>query len=202
MHKDENAGKIEKWVKLYAQIPVESYQRIASEIEKLKELIKKDYGVSITLDNENSIAIIKPVSESSSPANLMKVKDLIAALSIGFTGEEAMELLRSENILITIDIKSRLGNSKNHVRRILGRIIGEGGRAKRTLEEITGTRIHIGSHAIGIIGDYDRSIIAQYGIDMLIEGRMHGTVYRKLEEMMREVKRREIGNIWQKRYLE
>ena len=201
MHKDENAGKVEKWVKLYAQIPVENYQRIASELEKLKELIKKDYGVSITLDDENSIAIIKPVSESASPADLMKVKDLIAALSIGFTGEEAMELLRSENILITIDIKSRLGNSKNHVRRILGRIIGEGGRAKRTLEEITGTRIHIGNHAIGIIGDYDRSIIAQYGIDMLIEGKMHGTVYRKLEEMMREIKRREIGNIWQKRYL-
>ncbi|MCE4608108.1 MAG: KH domain-containing protein [Caldisphaeraceae archaeon] len=201
MHKDENAGKVEKWVKLYAQIPVENYQRIASELEKLKELIKKDYGVSITLDDENSIAIIKPVSESASPADLMKVKDLIAALSIGFTEEEAMELLRSENILITIDIKSRLGNSKNHVRRILGRIIGEGGRAKRTLEEITGTRIHIGNHAIGIIGDYDRSIIAQYGIDMLIEGKMHGTVYRKLEEMMREIKRREIGNIWQKRYL-
>ncbi len=52
---------------------------------------------------------------------------------------------------------------------------------------------------VGIIGDYDRAVIAQHGIDMLIEGKMHSTVYKKLEEMMREIKRKDITSIWEKR---
>ncbi|MGC8566612.1 MAG: KH domain-containing protein [Caldisphaera sp.] len=196
---DNYQGRIEKWVKVYAPIPIEDFEKVSKEIDNIKNDIERILGTKITLDRQNSVAIIEPRNEKASPADLIKAKDIIVAASIGFSKEEVLDLLNTDNILITIDIKSRIGNSPNHIKRIMGRIIGEDGRAKKTLEEITGTIIHVGNNMVGIIGDYDRAVIAQHGIDMLIEGKMHSTVYKKLEEMMREIKRKDITSIWEKR---
>ncbi|AFZ70486.1 KH domain protein [Caldisphaera lagunensis DSM 15908] len=192
-------GRIEKWVKIYSQIPSENKEIFLKHFNEIKNYIEERLKVKVEIDNNSSLITIEPLDNNTSPADMMKAKDIIQALSIGFVKEEALKLLDEENVLIVIDIKSKVGDSNNHIKRVMGRIIGEDGRAKRTIEEITGTSIHIGNNLIGVIGDYDRATIAQYGIELLIDGRMHSTVYKRLESMMREIKRHDLTNLWEKR---
>ncbi len=193
-------GRIEKWVKIYSQVPSENKEIFLKHFDEIKNYIEEKLKVKVEIDNSSSLIIIEPLDNNTSPADMIKTRDIIQALSIGFVKEEALRLLDEENVLITVDIKSKVGDSNNHIKRVLGRIIGEDGRAKKTIEEITGTSIHIGNNVIGIIGDYNRATIAQYGIELLIDGKMHSTVYKRLESMMRDIKRQDLTNLWEKKF--
>jgi len=71
-----------------------------------------------------------------------------------------------------------VGDKENHLRRVLGRVIGENGRARRTLEEITGTKIVVNDRGlVGIIGDYERSQIARHGVELWCKAGCTATVY-------------------------
>jgi ribosomal RNA assembly protein len=194
-------GRVEKWVKVYAQLPFDNIEHFMSEFNSIKNDIETRLKIKLDIDRNNSLVTIEPISNETSPADMMKAKDVIQAISIGFSKEDIIDLLDEDSVLLIIDIKSKVGDSANHIKRVMGRIIGEDGRAKKTIEEITGTIIHVGNNMVGIIGDYDRAIIAQHGIDLLIEGKMHSTVYKRLESMMRDVRKRDLTSIWQKRDL-
>jgi ribosomal RNA assembly protein len=194
-------GRVEKWVKVYAQYPFDNKEQFLNEFNKIKNDIETRLKVKLDIDKNNSLIIIEPISNETSPADMIKAKDIIQAIGIGFSKEDILDLLDENSVLLVTDIKSKVGDSANHIMRVMGRIIGEDGRAKKTIEEITGTIIHVGNNLVGIIGDYDRAIIAQHGIDLLIEGKMHSTVYKRLESMMREVRKRDLTSIWQKRDL-
>jgi hypothetical protein len=84
------------------------------------------------------------------------------------------------------------GTTPSHV----SDIIGEKGRARRTLEEMTGTKIVVGKYHVAIIGSYERAMAAKRAVEMLAEGRQHGTVYRHIDTMMRSIKRREAVGLW------
>lgn len=127
---------------------------------------------------------------------MMKAAEVVKAISLGFPPEKAFRLLEEDQILVVVDLKQIVGDSQNHLRRIKGRIIGEGGRARRAIEEMTDTYINVGEHEVAIIGDYERAMAAKQAIEMLAEGRMHSTVYRHLERIMREIKRRERLRMW------
>ena len=194
-------GRVEKWVKVYAQYPFDNKEQFLNEFNKIKNDIETRLKVKLDIDKNNSLIIIEPISNETSPADMIKAKDIIQAIGIGFSKEDILDLFDEDSVLLVTNIKSKVGDSANHIKRVMGRIIGEDGRAKKTIEEITGTIIHVGNNMVGIIGDYDRAIIAQHGIDLLIEGKMHSTVYKRLESMMREVRKRDLTSIWQKRDL-
>ncbi|MCS7099487.1 MAG: RNA-processing protein, partial [Sulfolobales archaeon] len=85
-----------------------------------------------------------------------------------------------------------------HLQRVKGRIIGEEGRARKTLEEMTGTYISVCRDYVAIIGDYTRAELARQAVEMLAQGRQHSTVYKFLDRALRELKRKESVDIWRK----
>jgi ribosomal RNA assembly protein len=177
--------------RMYVKIPPERLGAVIGEEGSVKKEISRRLGVSINIDTVNSMAVIEPEADNTPPVNVVKAAEIVKAIAYGFTPDKAMSLLNEDYVLIVVDLKELLGDKENHLRRVKGRIIGEGGRARRTLEELTGTYIVVGEYHVAIIGEYERAMAAKEAVEMLAQGRMHSTVYRHLETLMRDIKRRE-----------
>ena len=178
------------------KVPLERLGAVIGRKGEVKKELSERLGVRITVDSENSIVIVEPEASGIPPVNLMKAAEIIKAIAYGFPPEKAMRLLEEDQILVIVDLKQIVGDAPNHLRRVKARIIGEKGRARRTIEEMTGTYINVGDYHVAIIGDYERAMAAKQAIEMLAEGRMHSTVYKYLDSILREIKRREHLRLW------
>jgi ribosomal RNA assembly protein len=81
-----------------------------------------------------------------------------------------------------IDIRDFVGRRKGHVRRMRSRLIGTRGKARRTIEELSGADISVYGNTVSIIGDYFQLELARTAVTMLLRGSEHSTVYRFLEK--------------------
>jgi ribosomal RNA assembly protein len=89
-----------------------------------------------------------------------------------------------------------VGASPAQLKRVAGRIIGEGGRTRRVIETITESKICVYGHTVAIIGADPGIEYASRAVGMLIEGAPHGIVYRYLEKMRREMNRQR-AELWE-----
>ena len=190
-------GPIPGVTRLYTRVPLDRIGVLIGEGgQVLRELMKRTMTV-IKVDSQNGTVIIEPESPNVSPINLLKAQDFIRAIAYGFSPERALRVLEEDQILLVIDLKQKVGSSPNHITRIKGRIIGEKGKARKIIEEMTGTYISVYDTYVAIIGDYESATAAREAIEMLIEGRQHATVYRYLERIMRQLKRKRITKLWE-----
>ena len=185
--------------RLYEKIPLDRIGVLIGHDGRVKEEIMKRTNTRITIDSKTGTVIIEPASPSTTALQLMKARDIVRAIAYGFSPERAFRLLDEDQILIIIDLRQYVGDRPNHLQRVKGRIIGEEGKARRTIEEVTGTYISVYRDYVAIIGDYESANIAKEAIEMLIQGRQHSTVYRFLEREMYLEKRRRMRELWRKR---
>ncbi len=184
--------------RLYERVPLDRIGVLIGHGGRVKKEIMERTNTLITVDSETGSVVIEPASPATTAMQLMKARDIIRAIAYGFPPEKAMRLLDEDQILIVIDLKQYVGDRENHLQRVKGRIIGEKGKARRIIEEMTGTDISIYDTYVAIIGDYETANIAKQAIEMLIEGRRHGTVYNYLDRVMFLEKRRKMRQLWKK----
>ena len=79
-----------------------------------------------------------------------------------------------------------MGKKPNHVRRMRARLIGTDGKTRRVLEDLSETYISVYGNTVGVIGDEWGSDVARRGLDMLLSGAEHRTVYSFMERMRRK----------------
>ncbi|MCE4624330.1 MAG: KH domain-containing protein [Desulfurococcales archaeon] len=182
--------------RIYVKVPPDRLGAVIGEGGRVKRMIMDATGTRITVDSENGVVIVEPEVEGIPPINVMRAAEIVKAIALGFPPEKAMRLAEEDQILVVVDLKQVVGDSPNHLKRVKARIIGEKGRARKTLEQMTDTYINVGDTVVAIIGDYERAMVAKRAIEMLVEGRMHSTVYRYLERELREIKRREQLKMW------
>jgi len=187
------------YTKIYLSIPLD---RIGVLVGKEGEVIKKlmeRTKTKIVVDSANATVIIEPATQATTAADLMKARDFVQAISYGFSPERAWRLIESDDqVLLVIDLKQYVKPSPNHLQRVKGRIIGEDGRVRKNLEEITGCYISVYDDYVAIIGDYESANALKEAIMMLIEGRQHSTVYKFLDRVIHSIKRRRGLEIWSK----
>ncbi|AIC15999.1 KH domain-containing protein [Nitrososphaera viennensis] len=168
-------------------------ERIAVLIGKggrVKQDIEKRCGVAIEVDSESGDAVIttgenKPVEQ----IEMFKAVEIISAISRGFSPQRAMRLLEEEEMLFQqIDLRDYTGRSPSALERVKGRIIGEGGKSRRTIEELSGASMSVYGHTVSLIGTYHEVRLATDAIDMLCRGSMHKSVYNMLQEARRRDK--------------
>ncbi|MEM0480997.1 MAG: KH domain-containing protein [Candidatus Aenigmatarchaeota archaeon] len=118
---------------------------------------------------------------SGEPYNLFKVRKVIFAILKNFDEDSACLLMDDDYILEIVNIRD-FTKSRNRMRELKGRVIGEKGKAKKRIEELTNTKITICGKTINILGKYDNVFVAKKAVEMLLEGRKHSTVFKFLEE--------------------
>lgn len=190
----EEGGRVVPGVtKIITKIPVERVGVLVGGGGRVVRTIRDRLGVVAKVDSTTGSVVLEPEDPATPAANLIKARDYVEAIGHGFSPERAERVLEEDQVILFVDLRAAAGDSENHLKRIKGRIIGEGGKARRNLEEMTGTYISVGSDSVAIIGGYEEAEVARKAIEMLAEGREHSTVYRHVRKMMTAIGRKKPG---------
>jgi len=169
------------------RIPNDRIAVLIGKSGNIKSKIEKLCYVCLDIDGDTGEVLIKSQGnvEQIQP---FKAMEIVTAIGRGFSPENALTLLDGENTLHVIDLREFAGKSNANVERIKGRIIGEGGRARRNMENLSGTHISVYGRTVSIIGDSSKLRLAVDAISSISSGSLHGTVYSKLEAANRKEK--------------
>jgi ribosomal RNA assembly protein len=198
MSREEKGRFIMGVTRLYEKLPLDRIGVLLGREGSVRKEIEEKTKTLLTVDTQTGSVIIEPASPSTTALELIKAQNIVRAIGYGFSPERAFRLLEDDQVLEVVDVRQYIGDKPNHVKRVLGRIIGEEGKARRILEEYTGTYISIYDHYVAIIGDYETANIAKKAIEMLIQGRMHATVYKYIDREMYTLRRRRMTELWRK----
>jgi ribosomal RNA assembly protein len=154
---------------------------------KTKDEICKKCNVKIEIESKTGEITISSTSKDFDEYGALKARDIIRAISSGFSPERAFRILNEEILFQVLDLRN-FTSTTNSTNRVKGRIIGEKGKARKNLEELTNTSISIYGHTVGLIGDYEETKLAIDAIMLLINGRSHKSVYEMLYQAKRRAK--------------
>ncbi|SEW18728.1 KH domain-containing protein [Halobacterium jilantaiense] len=139
--------------------------------------------VDIDVDSQDGAVAIERTGD---PVRGMKAPEIVQAIGRGFKPDEALTLLDDDmRMFDTIDIE-RAARNDNDLRRKKGRLIGENGRTRELMEELTGASVVIYGSTFGVIGQPKEVDIARSAAEMLLDGAPHGSVYSFLERKRSE----------------
>ena len=172
------------------KIPHDRIGALIGSKGKVKLEIEKRCGVQVEIDGETGDAVISDTGNAEK-LELFKAIEVISAIARGFSPQRAYRLFQGGDnppIFIQIDLRSYAGKSSNNMERIKGRIIGEAGKSRRTIEELTGASVSVYGHTVSLIGTYRETRIASEAITMLSKGSMHKNVYKMLQNVRRKDK--------------
>lgn len=143
------------------------------KIKKAVPIIENRIKVHISFQ-KNSIII------KGSELNEFLTEEIIAAVDFGFYPEDALLLTRDDHLLEFIDIKEH--TRRKNLKDVRARIIGKNGKAKKTIEKLTGSIIVIKDNKIGVITDDEHLDAVVQSLKSLIGGAKHGNVFSYIEK--------------------
>ncbi len=169
------------------RIPAERIAVLIGRGGATKAGIEEACHVTLEIDSQSGQTLI---SGDGNDGGMMPFKavEIVSAIGRGFSPDKAMGLLRGEKMLHVMDLREFAGKSPAQIERIKGRIIGEGGKARRNMENLSGTNISVYGRTVAVIGDVARLRLAVGAISSLSSGSMHGSVYGRLESARRREK--------------
>ena len=169
---------------------------------RTKAAIEKRCSVSVVVDSSEGTVTVKSTGGQAAVAAAaaaegagagdalgpFKAAEIVAAIGRGFAPDRAMSLLDEGRSLHVVDLREFAGRSPSQIGRIKGRIIGERGRARRSMESLTGASISVYGRTVAVIGTAASLRLAVEAITSLSSGSMHGAVYGRLEAARRRQK--------------
>lgn len=168
-------------MRLEIEVPEERVGVILGKEGENKRRIEEKCGCKIYV-SKNLVTVECPDS-----LTLMKVKNVITAISRGFSAEISMKLIDNEDLVFeSIDLSQLI--SEKAMPRILGRIIGRDGVMRKQIEDMLNVNVSVYDKFVSIIGDFESVAIAREAINMLISGAQHSTVTKFIERKRRELK--------------
>ncbi|MGF3498298.1 MAG: KH domain-containing protein [Candidatus Methanosuratincola sp.] len=182
--------------RIYMKIPVERTGVLIGENGGTKVEVERGTGTKITVDGKSGEVVIEAEAGKGDPSGILKARDIITAIGRGFSPQRAFRLFTDGQMIEILDLKEALGDSRNQLLRVKGRIIGEKGKTRRIIEKLTGTAVSVYGHTVSIIGEYDEVLVAKEAIAMLVKGAMHGAVYKYLNSAHLELKKKRLS-LWE-----
>ncbi len=147
----------------------EKIARIIRNKEKLEKLLE------IKISNRG-----KEVTIDGTPENEYDAVQVIDALNQGFPYTEAISIKKEDKILKIVNIKEH--TNKANLERVRGRVIGQGGKALKTLSVLTDSAMKIKENHVTIISSPENMERATEALIAIIKGAKHGATYKELEK--------------------
>ena len=177
------------------RIPNDRIAVLIGKSGNVKLKIETMCHVSLDIDGDTGEIFIKSNGDVEK-IQPFKAIEIVTAIGRGFSPETALKLLDGENTLHVVDLREFAGKSNANVERIKGRIIGEGGRARRNMENLSGTHISVYGRTVSVIGDASKLRLIVDAISSISSGSIHGVVYDKLESANRRTKQEKM-QLWE-----
>ncbi|MFT4309174.1 MAG: KH domain-containing protein [Candidatus Woesearchaeota archaeon] len=172
---------------LYAiRVPKERIPVIIGTSGTTKNMLQETLGVSLDIDSEEGD--IQITGEDA--LKLFVAREVIKAIGRGFNPDIALDLQKQDFALEIIELKD-YANTRKALLRKRGRVIGEKGRARSTIENLTDTKISVYGKTIGIIGRVEDANAARRAVEALLEEATHAGVYKTLEKHRAEQRKKE-----------
>ena len=151
--------------------------------ETMRE-IERRAEVRLDIDSETGSVAIDSVGD---PVTGIVAPDVVRAVGRGFKPDAALSLLDDEmRMFDLIDLDDATRN-KNDLKRQKGRLIGENGRTRELMEELSGAEVVIYGTTLGIIGQPEEVETVRRATEMILNGAPHGAVYSFLERKHNEL---------------
>ena len=153
---------------------------------EVKREIERRTGIKLIFDTESGLVEIEQVT--ADPVALLCARDVLNAIARGFSPKRAFRLFGEGEYFELVNLTDYL-TSEKAMTRLKGRIIGEGGKTRRIIEETSGVHMSVYGKTVALIGNPQQLATARRAVQMLIGGAKHSTVYGFLERKRREMKR-------------
>jgi ribosomal RNA assembly protein len=176
------------------KVPHERVAVIIGEKGEKKRELEEALQVKISVDSDEGDVVMS----GKDPIALFTAREVVKAIARGFNPEIARFLLKPDYLLEIMNI-SEYTKSKDQMMRLKGRVIGENGRSRSTIEELAEVSVSVYGKTISIIGQTENVAAARRAIDALLTGAPHSTVYRLLEKLRRDLKRKDLDSFNVKR---
>jgi ribosomal RNA assembly protein len=157
--------------------------------ETMREIEEKA-EVRLNIDSETGSVEIEAVGD---PIAALNGPDIVRAIGRGFHPDDALTLLDNEMRMFDLVDIDAVTRNQNDLERKKGRLIGEDGRTRELMEELSGASVVIYGKTLGIIGSPKEVDVVRSAVDMIIDGAPHGAVYSYLERQHNEMQQEGMG---------
>lgn len=165
------------------KIPKKRIAVLIGEKGRDKRRIEKLTRCKIEVNSEGEVKI-----HSNESLEGYECLNIIKAIGRGCRPDVASQLKSENNACEIIDITVYSGKNKAKAKRIKGRIIGKGGKIRKTVEYVTGTNIVVYGKTVCIVGEMEEVSIARNAVNDILKGAPIGPVLGVIERKMKELK--------------
>lgn len=166
-------------------VPAHRYTPLKENWIKIYTPIVEHLRLQVRFNLKTRNVEIRTSPETVDITYLQKAADFVKAFVYGFEVEDALALLRLDDLFIESfeiqDVRQQIKG--DHQSRAIGRLAGKGGKTKFTIENVTKTRIVLADTRIHILGSFQNIQLARRAICNLILGSPPSKVYGQLRNI-------------------
>jgi len=163
-------------------IPFNRLAPLKANWQQIYEPIVTHLKLQIRMNTKTRKVELKTSKTTKEASAIQKGADFVHAFSLGFEVNDAVALLRLDDLYIdSFDVEDVKILKGDNLARAIGRVAGQNGKTKFTIENVTKTRIVLADKRIHILGSYQNIRVAKDAICDLIIGSPPGKVYAKLK---------------------
>lgn len=173
------------------RVPPHRFTPLRSQWETLIAPVVEHMKLQVRFNTKTRSVELKTSAETLESSALQKSADYIAAFMMGFELQDAVALLRLDDLFVdSFTVRDVKLLSGDHLSRAIGRIAGQDGKTRYAIENATRTRIVVADQHIHILGAVQNIKVARDAICDLVMGAPPGKVYNKMRTVAKRMSER------------
>ncbi|GIZ49717.1 hypothetical protein CBER1_01710 [Cercospora berteroae] len=173
------------------RIPPHRMSPLKTSWPKIYPPLVEHLKLQVRVNTHKKAVELRTSKETTDTGAIQKGADFIEAFCLGFDLDDAIALLRLDDLYMqSFEIKDVKNLEGEHMSRAIGRIAGKDGKTKFAIENASRTRVVLAGSKVHILGGFKNIHVAREAIVSLILGSPPGKVYGNLRTVSARMKER------------